>query len=130
MTTLATLNIPQVALQPNAPGSRVSPRIPAAATSMFITMQQINWPFAGGQGLFVSMLLSLDDGQTFTNLQTFDVDDVHQGGETLKDGTVVPIDTFIASVPLGGVGNPQRRLQVLYTAKKPITIAGSAEARG
>jgi hypothetical protein len=131
MATLATINIPLRSLQADGAGSFTpGARLPAATTSIFVTLAQNSWPLTGGVGLIVSVLLSQDDGATYQAVTTFDVTDVTQGGFTMKDGTVIPPGTFVTAVATPGEGNSLRRAKIFWGAVKAVGLQGSLEARG
>lgn len=131
MTILATINIPSRNMAADAAGSFTpGARLPAAADAMRITIQQNAWPYTGGVGMIMTIMLSQDDGATYQAMTTFDVTDAEQGGMTLKDGTVVPLGTFVSGIPLPGTGNALRRVKIFWGAVKAVGVQGSLEARG
>lgn len=130
-TVLATINIPARSFLADAAGSFVpAARLPAQASVLRVTLQQNAWPLMGGAGMILSVLLSQDDGVTFNAVTTIDVQDVQQGGVTLRDGTVVPIGTFLTGAPLDGVGNALRRVKIFWGAVKAVGVQGSLDALG
>lgn len=116
----------------------VGPIEPDAVTA-FLAMHQQNWPLGGGKGADIDMLWS-PDGVTWNLLQSFDVTDQQQGGQSananplgnldrLALGAIaLPVDTFVGVTGIPDVGNPNRMLRVVVRAAIAARLEGFMES--
>jgi hypothetical protein len=120
MTTILT--IPQTTIQPGS-GSFSTSNIASTVNGYMITVNEVNWPYTGGQAISFTLEASYDGGNTWQLLM---------GPENVSDDPIPAqkghlANQFKIAVGLGPEQGVPRKARISYTFSKALTISGQVD---
>jgi hypothetical protein len=120
MTTILT--IPQTTIQSGS-GSFSTSNIASAVNGYMITVNEVNWPYTGGQAISFTLEASYDGGNTWQLLM---------GPENVSDDPIPAqkghlANQFKIAVGLGPEQGVPRKARISYTFSKALTISGQVD---
>lgn len=122
LTTLLT--IPQATVSAGGHTFGPSAVINSAISQFLIVLNQISWSNAGDLAITYSADYSLDGGTTWAASASGNIFDVPIPS---KRGNVA--DQIVIACTIPGIGNANRKVRLVTTFAKTLTVSGSLEAQ-